>query len=127
QLAKRGMVLDRAGALHYASIIASLATRRALIGALQYELELAFGADHNESVSDLLARVKGRLDELARDAPDRLVLFDPRDLTGQPIPQHEWIVQQWIPMRRATGIYAPPGTGKTLLMQLLCTAAAIDQ
>jgi RecA-family ATPase len=127
QLAKRGMVLDIAGALDYAGIIASLARRRALIGALQDELEQAFGADHNQSVSDLLARAKGRLDELARDAPDRLAAYNPRDLTGQPIPQREWIVPPWIPMRRATGIYAPPGTGKTLLMQMLCTAAAIGQ
>jgi RecA-family ATPase len=48
-------------------------------------------------------------------------------LTGQPIPQREWIVPQWIPMHRATGIYAPPGTGKTLSMPLLCTAAPIGK
>jgi RecA-family ATPase len=127
QLAKRGMVLDRAGALDYARLISSLATRRALIGLLQSEIDQTSRADHNQSISDVLARVKGELDELARDAPNRLALFDPRDLTGQPIPQHEWIVPQWIPMHRATGIFAPPGTGKTLSMQLLCTAAAIGK
>jgi RecA-family ATPase len=127
QLAKRGMVLDRAGALDYARLISSLATRRALIGLLQSEIDQTSRADHNQSISDVLARVKGELDELARDAPNRLALFDPRDLTGQPIPQREWIVPQWIPMHRATGIYAPPGTGKTLSMQLLCTAAAIGK
>jgi RecA-family ATPase len=125
QLAERGAVLDRAAALHYATVVANLAKRRAWIYALQDGLEQAFSADHNESFSDLLARAKSTMDELARDAPDGLALFDPRDLTGQPIPQREWIVRDWIPMRRATGIYAPPGTGKTLLMQLLCTAAAI--
>jgi RecA-family ATPase len=127
QLAERGMLLDRAGALDYARQIASLATRRALIRLLQSEIDQTSREDHNQSISDVLARVKGELDELARDAPDRLALFDPRVLTGQPVPQHEWIVRDWIPTRRATGIYAPPGTGKTLLMQMLCTAAAIKQ
>jgi hypothetical protein len=87
QLLERGAVLDRAGGLHYAGIIANLAKRRALIGLLLSEIDQTSREDHNRSISDVLARVKGELDELARDAPDRLALFDPRDLTGQPTPQ----------------------------------------
>jgi replicative DNA helicase len=50
QLAKRGMVLDRAGALDYARLISSLATRRALIGLLQSEIDQTSRADHNQSM-----------------------------------------------------------------------------
>jgi RecA-family ATPase len=61
------------------------------------------------------------------DAPARLELFDPTTLMGFPVPDREWIVAPWIPLRRATGIYGAPGAGKTLLMQMLCTAAAIGK
>jgi RecA-family ATPase len=41
------------------------------------------------------------------------------------VPQREWIVEDWIPLRRATGLYGIPGAGKTLLMQMLCTRTAL--
>jgi hypothetical protein len=42
------------------------------------------------------------------------------------VPQREWMVPDWIPLRRATGLYGAPGAGKTSLMQMLVTAAALD-
>jgi len=54
-------------------------------------------------------------------------LFDPSALEGLPIPERRWLVPDWIPMARATGLYGAGGEGKTLLAQLLGTACAIDK
>lgn len=51
--------------------------------------------------------------------------IDPTTLEGQPVPQRQWLVRDWIPLRRATSLYGAGGEGKTLLAQMLATAAAI--
>ena len=56
--------------------------------------------------------------------------FDPIDPTtfdGRPIPDRQWIVGDWVPMKRVTGLYGLGGEGKTLLAQQLATACAIGK
>jgi RecA-family ATPase len=56
-----------------------------------------------------------------------LNLIDPTTLAGMPIPERQWIVANWIPIKRATGLYGLGGEGKTLLAQMLATACAIGK
>jgi RecA-family ATPase len=74
---------------------------------------------------EYLARAHSRLDEILHDGPD-LHPTSPTSWTGRPVPQREWIVPDWIPLRRATGLYGAPGAGKSLSMQMLATATALD-
>jgi RecA-family ATPase len=73
---------------------------------------------------EYLARAHSRLEEILHDGPD-LHPISPTNWTGRPVPQLEWIVPDWIPLRRATGLYGAPGAGKSLLMQMLCTSTAL--
>jgi hypothetical protein len=59
-----------------------------------------------------------------RKAP--LILISPVRLQDQPVPERQWLVRDWIPMHRVTGLYGEGGEGKTLLLQMLATACAID-
>jgi RecA-family ATPase len=54
-------------------------------------------------------------------------LFDPTALEGLPIPERQWMVADWIPMARATGLYGAGGEGKTLLAQLLATTCTLGK
>jgi RecA-family ATPase len=54
-----------------------------------------------------------------------LRLIDPREFIGQPVPEREWIVPDWVPVGVTTALYGPGGTGKSLLAQQLMTAAAV--
>lgn len=55
-----------------------------------------------------------------------LAPIDPRTLQGLSVPERQWHVRNWIPMRRVTGLYGEGGEGKTLLMQMLATATVIE-
>ena len=50
---------------------------------------------------------------------------DPATLVGMPVPPRQWLVQNWIPLVRATSLYGAGGEGKTLLAQMLATACAL--
>ena len=55
----------------------------------------------------------------------RLILFDPTELEGKPIPQRQWIVDGWLPAEgEVTANFADGGMGKTLLAQQLMTSCA---
>jgi RecA-family ATPase len=45
-------------------------------------------------------------------------------LEGLPVPPREWIIDGWLPVGVATGIYGDGGTGKTLLSQQLQASAS---
>jgi RecA-family ATPase len=45
-------------------------------------------------------------------------------LQGRPVPEREWIVDDWLPIGCATLNYGDGGTGKTLLAQQLMTSCA---
>jgi RecA-family ATPase len=77
-------------------------------------------------VTVIAADHAARLSEIV-SAPTRLRLVNPVTLAGLPVPKRQWLVEPWIPMRRATGLYGVPGAGKTLLMQMLATACATGQ
>lgn len=57
--------------------------------------------------------------------PDDLDPIDPSMFAGEPVPERQWLVADWIPMARVTAIYGAGGEGKTLLAQMLATACAI--
>jgi RecA-family ATPase len=57
--------------------------------------------------------------------PIELLPIDPTTLADIPVPERQWLVPDWIPMARATGLYGAGGEGKTLLAQMLATACAI--
>lgn len=50
-------------------------------------------------------------------------VIDPRDWTA-PAPLRQWLIQDWIPIGYATGIYGDGGLGKSLLCQQLLTSVA---
>jgi RecA-family ATPase len=56
-----------------------------------------------------------------------LRVIDPITLQDKPVPQRRWHARDWIPWRRATGLYGAGGEGKTLLAQMLMTASALGQ
>jgi RecA-family ATPase len=112
----------------YGHRIRDLHYRRELIGVAKELEDSAYEVvvDYNAAAA-IAARIGARLDEISLGAPDRPKLFDPTSLTGRPVPDREWIVAPWIPIRRATGLYGAPGAGKTSIIQMLCTAGAIKQ
>jgi hypothetical protein len=57
------------------------------------------------------------------EAP-RPPIIDPRSWAGKPIPQRQWVVDQWVPMNYVTALYGDGGLGKTLLAQQLLTSVA---
>jgi hypothetical protein len=54
-------------------------------------------------------------------------LFDPTGLDAIAVPRRRWVVGDWIPWGRVTGLYGHGGEGKTLLAQQLQTATALGQ
>jgi RecA-family ATPase len=46
---------------------------------------------------------------------------------GEPVPEQGWLVPEWIPQRRATGVYGVGAIGKTTLLQQLMTCAALGE
>jgi len=50
-------------------------------------------------------------------------IIDPREWTA-PAPLRQWLVQDWIPIGYATGLYGDGGLGKSLLLQQLLTSVA---
>ena len=54
-------------------------------------------------------------------------LVYPTSLRGHPIPQMEWIVDQWIPRGEVTLLFGDGGVGKTLLAQQLMACTAIGK
>jgi RecA-family ATPase len=54
-----------------------------------------------------------------------LTPIDPATLYDIPVPPRQWLVPDWIPMKRATSLYGAGGEGKTLLAQMLATACAL--
>jgi RecA-family ATPase len=61
----------------------------------------------------------------APDPPEPLQYLDFITLQDKPVPVRRWLVLNWVPWGRVTGLYGPSGDGKTLLIQQLLTAAAI--
>jgi RecA-family ATPase len=57
---------------------------------------------------------------------DPLSFVNPATLDGIPVPPRQWLVPEWIPLARVTGLYGAGGEGKTILAQMLATACAIE-
>jgi RecA-family ATPase len=62
-----------------------------------------------------------------KDDEPRLRVIDVITLQDKPIPERRWLVRDWIPWARVTGLYGAGGEGKTLLAQMLMTATALGQ
>lgn len=75
-------------------------------------------------------RARGRTSGADVDRPAQTVvpkLVYPTSLQGRPIPQMEWIVDQWIPRGEVTLLFGDGGVGKTLLAQQLMACTAIGK
>jgi RecA-family ATPase len=59
--------------------------------------------------------------------PPPLRVVNPCEFQGQPVPERQWIVQDWVPCGVATALYGPGGCGKSLLAQQLMTAVALGK
>ena len=63
--------------------------------------------------------------EVGDDEPDaRPPVIDPREWAGKPLPERQWLVEDWVPMHHVTALYGDGGLGKTLLAHQLLTAVA---
>jgi RecA-family ATPase len=60
-------------------------------------------------------------------ALDPFVPIDLYNWDHVPIPERHWLVRDWIPMAKVTGLYGPGGEGKTTLVQMLMTATALSK
>jgi RecA-family ATPase len=78
------------------------------------------GADFIDDEMEEAARSNGR----ASSGGD-ITAIDPTTLHGLPVPARQWLVPNWAPMARVTGLYGTGGEGKTCLAQQLATASAI--
>lgn len=57
----------------------------------------------------------------------RVDYLDPITLQGQPIPDREWMIENFIPRRSVTILGGDGGLGKSLLAQQMLTAAALGR
>jgi RecA-family ATPase len=88
------------------------------------EAEAAGAGMRVETLDDLVTRAR-RASRRAEPPPTaKLHIINPADLELEPVPQREWIVQDWLPIGAVTALYGDGGTGKTLLAQQLMTACA---
>ena len=51
--------------------------------------------------------------------------IDPSEWANLPVPKREWLVPDFVPMRKVTALYGDGGTGKTLLAMQLMVASAL--
>jgi RecA-family ATPase len=58
-------------------------------------------------------------------ASSRGVVIDFLAWQGRSLPERQWLVLNWLPLRHVTSLYGDGGTGKSLLAQQLMTACAI--
>jgi RecA-family ATPase len=76
----------------------------------------------NVSVPELSLQAKKELKKAEDHKP--LAVIDPCSLFGMPVPDRQWIVQDWLPVGYTTALYGDGGLGKTLVVQQLMTSCA---
>lgn len=59
------------------------------------------------------------------DGANRLYIVDPASWQGEPLPERQWVLDQWLPTRRAAYLTGAGGAGKSLLAQILATCVAV--
>jgi RecA-family ATPase len=85
-----------------------------------------WGAKRRAEAAASAAAASGRPQVNGLDhAAEPLAPINPAMLAGRPVPPRQWLVPEWVPMARATGLYGSGGEGKTRLAQQLATAGAI--
>lgn len=114
-------------ALDYAQVVADLHCRRQLIMRCRDAIDDAAKIDFDRPVNEIIACHQGQLAGLTAARSEPFNLIDPTSLLEVPVPDREWIVTDWIPTKRATGLYGSGGQGKTLVAHMLGTACAIGQ
>jgi RecA-family ATPase len=126
---------DEAGRQHAVAVATSLKSTAASVRVLELEGvpekgDFSDWADAGALQSDLetLVEITEPFELLAiageNDIP-ALELINPVTLAGLIIPERRWLVPDWVPMARVTGLYGAGGEGKTLIAQMLATACAI--
>jgi RecA-family ATPase len=60
-------------------------------------------------------------------ASKELVSVSPTGWADQPVPVHDWLVRELVPMKKVTLLYGDGGTGKTLLAMQLAVCVACDR
>jgi hypothetical protein len=61
----------------------------------------------------------------ADSAAPILEAIDPADWTDVPVPKRQWLLPDWIPMSKASGLYGDGGVGKTTLAMQLAISVAL--
>lgn len=75
-----------------------------------------------------MARESGWTDTpppLSYDSPPQF--YSPATLQGKPIPEREWVVENWIPLLSTTALYGDGGVGKSLLAMQIMTCVALGK
>lgn len=85
------------------------------------EPEQDYGELAQVDTSALIEGLKARKEQSPQEP---LASIRGTDWAGEAAPQREWLVQDWMPMRQTTALYAKGGTGKTLAVQQLLTAVS---
>lgn len=112
--------VPRITARSYADMLADCAERREAIAAADNLRDAAYSGNGTLAAAKALA-----LDELgATRSPGRGTLVRAADLQGKPVPQRNWLVEDWLPVGHVTSLYGDGGVGKSLLGQQLITCAA---
>lgn len=130
---------DTAGAAHadqVARSLISVARQVSILNLAKYEPRLPLKGDAfdwfelGRTAEDIGWLVEG-IDPIAgvsksdADQKPTLALINPVSLAGLRVPERQWLVPDWVPIGRATGMYGAGGSGKTLLAQQLSTSCAI--
>src|SRR5579864_4265098 len=118
---------DRRG--YYGRLIVDAAARRCLIERCEAAIEAALTPSLERSAADILAAHQQLLanDASLFGAIESVAPIDPTTLDGVPFPERPWLVPDWIPMARVTGLYGAGGEGKTLVAQMLATSCAVGK
>jgi RecA-family ATPase len=88
--------------------------------------ERIFDEDPNLHEEAEAERARYRSNNQGSGPKQLLKPINPATIYG-PAPPVRWLVDDWVPLGRVTGLYGVGGAGKTLLIQMLATSCAIGR
>lgn len=82
--------------------------------------------DPNRLIANIADEAGVRFDEQGEPAIST-GFEDPADWAGQSVPQRQWLLEGFVPMKKVTALYGDGGTGKTTLALQLAVSVAAGQ